>query len=878
MQMGIRMSLNKKIFSSGLKNLDKILNGVAAGDNIVWQIDTLNDYIAFVHPFCRYAYKNSKKLIYFRFAEHMELLPDDVKAETFILNPKHGFEHFITEIFKKIEEYGKGVCYVFDSLSFLSDAWNSDQMVANFFMLTCPYLYDFETATYFALTRNYHTRSTIASIHNTAQIILDVYHNNQKIYVLPIKVYERYSPTMYMLHSWEGDSFKPIMKSTLTSEILSNITQPWLDINLNRKDAWINLFIEAQTMLKKDHHVDEKSFKSKNHINREKDLKDKIIRMNITRDEKLVALCNTYFDIAGLIEIGKRIIGSGFIGGKSVGMLLARAILKKTDKKWQHLLETHDSFFVGSDVFYTYIIQNKCWWERHQIKFSSPPFETSEQIEKRLLMGNLPHYNYQQLKEMLKYFGQFPIIVRSSSLLEDAYGNAFSGKYESVFCANQNTPVYRLKNLIDAIRIVYASTMNKEALYYRYHWGLFDKDEQMALLIQRVSGSFYNHLYLPQVAGVGYSFNPFVWNRKISPEKGVARLVFGLGTRAVDQNDDYARIVALNAPHLRPEAKFDDFRKYAQKSVDLLDIKSNNFKSLEFDNVVRIADNEALNVFISNDHRTEESGRDISQSRIFKKLSFHELIQNTPFIADMQEMLAILEKAYAHPVDIEFTVNFIDPQHYRINLLQCRPFKVTQEIHQVKTPLNIDPKDIIIKSKGPIIGQPTIQNIDRIIYIRPLHYSKMSMSDRYMVARLIGDITNQDADTNLLLIGPGRWGSSIPALGIPVSFSEIKNASVLCEIAEMHEGLVPDISFGTHFFNDLIEMRILYLATFRQKDHYYLNEQLLLKIPNKLNKLLPGADRWTEAIKVIDQTDFFPDSRIAISVNVVSQEAMIYLD
>ena len=870
------MNLNKKNFSSGLKNLDKILNGIAIGDNIVWQIDTIEDYIAFVHPFCRYAYKNSKELVYFRFSDHIGLLPDDVEAKKFILKPKLGFEHFITEIFKIIEEYGKGVCYVFDSLSSLSDAWNSDQMVANFFMLTCPYLYNFETVTYFALTRNYHTRSTITSIHNTAQIILDIYKNKKNIYVLPVKVYERYSPTMYMLHNWEGDHFIPIMKSALTSEILSNITQSWLDINLNRKDAWSNLFIEAQTIIKKDH-ADKKSLKSINHLNCKNDLKDKIIRMNITKDEQLVALCKTYFDLADLIEIGKRIIGSGFIGGKSVGMLLARAILKKTDKKWQNLLETHDSFFIGSDVFYTYIIQNKCWWERHRIKFSKPPFENSEQIEKKLLTGRLPHYNYLQLKEMLKYFGQFPIIVRSSSLLEDAYGNAFSGKYESVFCANQNTPVYRLKNLIDAIRIVYASTINKEALHYRYHWGLFDKDEQMALLIQRVSGSFYNNLYFPQVAGVGYSFNPFVWNRQINSEKGVARLVFGLGTRAVEQNDDYARIVALNAPHLRPEATFDDFRKYAQKNVDLMDIKTNIFDSLKFDDVIRTADSDALKLFISNEHQTGKRGKNINNMHLHKILSFNKLIKNTPFIEDMQEMLMILEKAYAHPVDIEFTVNFIDNQHYRINLLQCRPFKVTQEIQHVKAPHCIKPNDIIIKSKGPIIGQPTIKHIDRIIYIRPSYYSKMSMSDRYTVARLIGEITNQNANINTLLIGPGRWGSSIPALGIPVSFSEIKNVSILCEIAEMHGGLVPDISFGTHFFNDLIEMHILYMATFRQKNQYYLNEQILSGTPNKLCKLLPGANRWAKAIQVIDQKDVFPENQISIYANVATQEAIIYL-
>ena len=151
-------------------------------------------------------------------------------------------------------------------------------------------------------------------------------------------------------------------------------------------------------------------------------------------------------------------------------------------------------------------------------------------------MGNFAKYIVDEFSEMLDYFGQSPIIVRSSSLLEDSYGNAFSGKYESVFCANQGPHHKRLQDFLSAIRTIYASSMSEKALRYRAQRGLLDDDEQMSLLVQRVSGVRYDGLFYPQVAGVGLSRNPYVWHECIDPNAGVIRLVFGLGTRAVDRS------------------------------------------------------------------------------------------------------------------------------------------------------------------------------------------------------------------------------------------------------------------------------------------------------------------------------------------------------
>ena len=186
---------------------------------------------------------------------------------------------------------------------------------------------------------------------------------------------------------------------------------------------------------------------------------------------------------------------------------------------------------------------------------------------------------------MLDYFGQSPIIVRSSSLLEDGFGNAFTGKYDSVFCPNQGSPQERLDAFLSAVRNVYASTMSPEALLYRADRGLIDRDEQMAILVQRVSGAVYGHLFYPQVAGVGLSYNPYVWSEQIDPEAGVLRLVFGLGTRAVDRSDDdYTRLVALNAPQRRPEAN-GPAPADSQRRVDLLDLRANRFTSERIDDV-----------------------------------------------------------------------------------------------------------------------------------------------------------------------------------------------------------------------------------------------------------------------------------------------------
>jgi len=418
--------------------------------------------------------------------------------------------------------------------------------------------------------------------------------------------------------------------------------------------------------------------------------------------------------------------------------------------------------------------------------------------------------------------------------------------------------------------------MSEKALRYRVSRGLLNRDEQMALLVMRVSGARYGDKFFPQVAGVGFSFNPYVWHKEIDPHAGVIRLVFGLGTRAVDRSDDaYTRIVALNAPWCRPESNFDQVCEYSQHRADYLDLAANRFASGHFLDLVEEHRELPMEMFTSRD----DTGPQM-RARVPSALTFDGLLTRTPFVADMQEILQTLETAYENPVDIEFTANFLTDTQYKINLLQCRPLQV-QGMERSRLPsVSIRPADRIVEAHGAIIGPSRIVRVDRLVYVVPSLYGQLSLPRRYEVARLLGQINqavDREAET-LMLLGPGRWGTSSPELGIPVHFAEISRVAVLCEIVTMRENLIPDVSLGTHFLNELVEMNILYMALFPHQQRNHLNEGFFLDAPNRLVDVVADAGRWQDMLRVVDPRDILPaDRAVLLLADASRQEAQLFV-
>ena len=859
--------------STGLPELDQILGGLKLGDNIVWQVDDIEGYQEFVKFYHKYILSQGKKLIYFRFAEHQLLIPRNAKAEIHYLTPQAGFEQFISEIHRIIKENGEGAYYVFDCFSELALDWYSDRMLGNFFMLTCPLLQELNTVAYFSLLRYHHSFHATSPISQTAVISLEIYRHKGKLYIQPLKVSDRYSPTMYMMHELGKDSITPITHSGDIAAVIHSSPWPGLRSASHRMGVWDRLYLTAEETWA--------SFqKGRTPQRKVDDIFNQVLHVMITRDERMLKLAQEYLTLPDILFIWKRMIGTGFIGGKAVGMLLARAILEKSGKKWKKLLEPHDSFFIGSEIFCTFLVLNKCWQIRQKHRDQNSYLEEAEDARRRMMTGIFPKYILSRFTDMLDYYGNSPIIVRSSSLLEDNFGNSFVGKYDSVFCPNRGPLEKRLVELTNAIRTIYASCLSEEALTYRERHGLLERDEYMALLVQRVSGELSGDFFYPHIAGVGFSFNPYVWSEEIDPNAGMIRLVFGLGTRAVDRSDDdYTRVVALNAPERRPEKNFDEMCHFTQCKVELLDLEANELKIYDFAEVAQKNANLQLDLFATRSQRRDESQR---KKKAFPwMLTFKKLFAETPYVKDMRKLLKTLQKAYGCPIDMEFTANFDKDGKYQINLVQCRPFHVIGGEAIADSPQDIAPENLLYEARGAVIGHSVFEAIERIIYVAPSTYGQLPVRDRYAVARLIGQLVHEEKKNgieNLMLMGPGRWGTTTPSLGVPVNFGEINSISVLCEIVAMREDLVPDVSLGTHFFSELVELDILYIAIFPHREDNILNCQLLESAPNKLTELAPDAGKWKNIVHVIDAADLKQDLKICLHANPLNQKALCYLE
>ncbi len=871
------MAIVQQSFTTGVPALDRVLCDLLPGDNVVWQVENIEDYARFVGPFAANARRQGRKLVYFRFARHRPLLEADDQTEVVQLDPQAGFETFLDGIRSVAERAGPGAAHVFDSLSDLTADWYCDQMVGNFFLLTCPYLYDLDTVAYFALLKDFHSSYAMTPISETTQLMLDIYRHRGEIFIQALKVQGRSSPSMFKLHVWDEDDVQPVIDSSTIAEVLWSSPRSALGLAGYQLGVWTRTFVEADALLTlmRRGEASEEAVQAMFH---------RLLRMAISRDRRVLELAERYMDLEDLVTIGKRMLGTGLIGGKSVGMLLARAILRKTDSRWEQLLEVHDSFYIPSDVFYTFLVRNGCWEIRKRQLQATDYGKGADEARLRILQGTFPQHIEKRFMDMLDYFGQSPIIVRSSSLLEDNFGNSFAGKYDSVFCANQGSREERVDAFMRAVKTVYASTMSKPALSYRARHGLLDRDEQMALLVQRVSGGEHGPYYYPQIAGVGFSFNPYVWNEDIDPKAGMIRLVFGLGTRAVDRaDDDYTRLVALNAPDRRPEENTGDAPQYAQHKVDLLDLQKNRLNTVGFDDIEANADGLPLDLFASRDPVMARRARTQGiRTQVPRLLTFDALLKKTSFLDDTREMLATIHEAYDNPVDVEFTANFTSDASYKINLVQCRPLQVKGGAILAEAAVEIPQDAILLETAGPVIGQSRLDPIDRIIYVVPSVYGQLPVSERHGIARLIGRLNRlqqeNDTECTTMLLGPGRWGTTTPSLGVPVTFAEINMVSVLCEIVAMRDDLVPDVSFGTHFFSELVEMDMLYLALFPNQEQNYLNKDFFEKGPNKLGKLLPEEGRYASIVRVIDTADLEHMNTVMIRADVLKQHAQCYLD
>ena len=758
-----------------------------------------------MEPYIEQAKRDHRNIIYFRFASHEALMPECREIKTVKIPLSHRFETFTVEIHNIIEREGRDAFYVFDCLSDLQTAWATDLMMGNFFRVTCPFLFILDTVAFFPIIRGKHSFHAVEKILNTTQLFLDVYSDRNGVYVRPLKVWERDSETMFLPHIYnkKDNSFKPVLDGVRASrfyQLLGTIKRSGEEQYI---DSWDRFFNSAKLLY--DSGMDMK------------EMCRTMCRIMMTRDEKMRELVEKHFKPEDYFNVRKHMIGTGMVGGKACGMLLSRAIVRNLEPEMDDILEPHDSFFVGSDVYYTYIVDNGFWDLRIRQRTSDEYFTLAEEFADHLKHGAFSADMKDRFRSILEYYGQDPYIVRSSSILEDGFDNAFAGKYESVFCANRGTMEERLQEFEDAIRTVYASTMSLSALDYRKRRGLDQKDEQMALLIQRVSGSYYGAYYMPCAAGVGYSFSPYRFLSDIDPSAGMLRLVMGLGTSAVDRTEgSYPRLVALNRPEATPSTTIAEKHQFSQKKIEAMDVKQHCLTRMELGKVEAHLPSYLKNILLEHDYEVESRLREQGIMRDIRFISCRGLVKNQKLMEQMGRILRLLEKEYHHPVDTEFTINLADDGEYCVNLLQCRPLQAFKDTGTARIPDDIPEDSIILETNGSSMGLSRSISIDRIVYIDPVSYYQMPYARKPEIADFIRKVnwSYRGKGKKMMLIAPGRIGTSSPELGVPTVFADISEFEVICELEEKTIGYNPELSYGSHFFQDLVEADILYAAVF----------------------------------------------------------------
>ncbi|MCR4876849.1 MAG: PEP/pyruvate-binding domain-containing protein [Clostridiales bacterium] len=829
---------------SGIPALDQALDYIRMGDNVVWRVSDLDEFRRFADPFVEQAKRDGRNIIYFRFASHPELVPECPEVRRVCVPLSHRFETFTVEIHRVIEREGRDAFYVFDCLSELQTAWATDLMMGNFFRVTCPFLFILDTVAFFPVIRGRHSFTAITKIMNTTQLFMDVYSDPDRrtVYIRPQKVWNRSSGTMFLPHLYdpENGTVRPIQDGVQSSRFYRVMDGFQRTLEEQYADSWDRFFSQTKALRENGIPVEEQC--------------GRMCNIMMTRDERLRTLVKKHFTPEDYFRVRDHMVGTGMVGGKTCGMLLARAIIRNLAPDLNDILEPHDSFYVGSDVFYTYIVDNDFWDLRVRQRTDEGYFTLAGELAERLKTGNFSRDTQEHFMHILEYYGQDPYIVRSSSILEDGFDNAFAGKYESVFCANRGTPEERLKEFEDAVRTVYASSAGLSALDYRKRRGLEHRDEQMALLVMRVSGSAYGSFYMPCAAGVGYSFSPYKFLNDIDSSAGMLRLVMGLGTSAVDRTEgSYPRLVSLDKPEATNFTTVAEKHQFSQRNVEVVDLKAGRLNRVPLTALEPFLPRYLKAQVLEHDTEAEASLREGGVHRDVCFISCLGLVRNRGMMERIQRMMRLIQEEYTEPVDIEFTINVAENREYLINLLQCRPLQVFQDTGGVAVPSDIPAENILLETRGASMGLSRKVRLDMIVYVDPVKYYHLPYREKSQIAFLIGQINwkFREQGKHMLLMVPGRIGTSSPELGVPTAFSDISGFDAVCEIAESRAGYNPELSYGSHIFQDLVEAQILYMAVFPGSKTPHFHPELLEQVPNIIAEI-PGGEAYRDLVCLAD--------------------------
>jgi len=602
-----------------------------------------------------------------------------------------------------------------------------------------------------------------------------------------------------------------------------------------------------------------------------------LIRRFVSDRVDYIRVAKRHLHVRDLNWILRRIVsteeGTGLIGGKGAGMVLAGAILRASDRD----VRLPETIFVLSDAYDQFKDINRLkLLEDHKYRPIDEIRAHFPAIREVFRNAEFPARIVDLLRAELDQRGEVPLIARSSSLLEDNFGATFSGIYRSIFLANQGPLEDRLRELLGAISEIYSGVFSPDAVSYRRRQDMLDYDERMAIMIQPVIGARHGSFYHPSFAGVAFSRNDYRWSPRIRREDGLARLVVGLGTHAVDRVGDYARVVALASPTLRPEATPEEILHASQRKADVVDLEEGGFRKVAVGPLLEGMRDDGIADYVSvlgeGGGLKLPVGARVTAPAESLVVTFDRLLARGDFPKRLHRILKTLEEAYRAPIEVEFAVN-----EGTLHVVQCRPLRSRTAEAKVPVPRDVPEADRVFSARR-FVATGSLDAIDWVVLIDPKDYGALeSIEERMEVARAVGHLNDALDGRPFMLMGPGRWGSQDIRLGVQVTYADICNARALVEIARTSEGYRPEPSFGTHFFQDLIEDAILYLPLYPDDEGVVFNEEFLAGSPNALGRLVPQHESLNRVVRVIEVAEAAPGRHLALVMDGDTQEALCFL-
>jgi len=522
-------------------------------------------------------------------------------------------------------------------------------------------------------------------------------------------------------------------------------------------------------------------------------------------------------------------IGSGSLGGKARGLAFLNRMLQKynTYEKYKGVrVSIPRTVVIATDFFDEFIRENG-------LKYVINSDVSDEEILSEFVSSRLPQSLIENLKVFIKYIKN-PLAIRSSSKLEDSYYQPFAGIY-STYMIPLTDESQMLRLLSKAIKSVYSSIYYASSRSYITATSNVISEEKMAIVLQEVCGSEDSGFFFPTISGVARSLNFYPIGEE-KPEDGVAKIAFGLGKAVVDGEQSLMFIPKYPKKVLQlstPEMALRD----TQHVVYALDLMPEKFKisiddsinirrfdvseTKDFRNIRHVASIWDMQNGIISDTPFGNGRQVITFSHILKYDSF-------PFAKIVRDMLNLYQSEMQSPIEIEFAVNMDVPEGDKIifNLLQIRP--IASESDNVK--LNWNKEDIeggVLYSES-VLGKGIIQDISDVIYVKKEKFNPLVTNE------IAGEIAEfnlkmKNVERGYILIGPGRWGSKVPSLGIPVGWAQISEVKLLVECEQKNFRVEP--SQGTHFFQNMTSLGVGYMTVnpFNGKDYY--DEEILNSMP-----------------------------------------------